>query len=284
MKRGLAEVKGSDVVCGVIGTPIRHTRSPQIHNRLAEEMEKEVVYVPFHVNENNLEDAIKGAYALEIKGLNVTMPHKQALFNYISLIDESAAQVGAINTLVYTLEGYKGYNTDAIGLQMSLQEEEVKWQGKNVAIIGSGGAAYATYVAVAKEARSVHIFNRTVSRAEALKKHMSQYFDCPTFVYGEEEIPSETVDIVIQTTGLGMGALKEQVPRWTENVLKNAQVAVDLIYEPQETLFLKMAKERGCKCINGFGMLFYQAVRAFELMHSVNCKEIDLQGLKKELI
>lgn len=260
-------IKGSDKVCGVIGDPIEHTLSPLIHNALAKAIHERAVYVPFHVTRENLKSAIDGAHALKIAGLNATMPHKQELFKYVVKVDPQAEQVGAINTLVYSEEGYIGYNTDAEGLALSLKEQDIVWQGQKVAIIGSGGAAYAAYTALAKEASELHIINRTKSKAEALKAHMAKYFDVPTFVYEDNENLTLDVDIVVQTTGVGMGELKDKMPRCSKALLQSASTAVDIIYEPEETLFLKTAKEAGCKCVNGFGMLYYQAVIAFELMH-----------------
>jgi len=283
-KENTIKITGAHSVCGIIGDPITHTLSPMIHNKLACETNIEAIYVPFHVTNLGLEHAIKGAYALGIKGLNVTMPHKQEMFHYVSQVDESAKKVGAINTLVYGETGYIGYNTDYIGLKMSLEENAIEWKDKNVAIIGSGGAAFAAYVSVAKEARSVHLFNRTRAHARALKDHMKNYFDTPTFIY---EIPgdcSAKLDIVIQTTGIGMGTHLEEMPSCTERVLQEAPVAIDLIYYPNETLFLKYAKDKGCLCMNGFGMLFYQAVKAFELMHDIKCDKESILNIKRDIL
>ena len=284
MKETTMKITGKHSVYGVIGDPITHTLSPIIHNKMAATMEREAIYVPFHVTSAALGDAIKGAHALGIKGLNVTMPHKQELFRYAAHVDESAKRVGAINTLVYCEEGYIGYNTDYIGLKMSLEENDIEWKDKNVAIIGSGGAAYAAYVSVAEEARSIHIFNRTLERAKELKEHMKTYFNIPTFVYEEANNCKEKLDIVIQTTGIGMGAHETEMPSCSAYVLKDATAAIDLIYHPKETLFLQYAKDRGCISINGFGMLFYQAVEAFELMHHISCDSENILNIKRDLL
>ncbi len=284
MKDNITSITGRHAVCGVIGDPITHTLSPKIHNALALAYEVPSIYVPYPVKSQNLGEAIKGAHALGIKGLNATMPHKQELFKYVHQVHASAEQVGAINTLVYTKEGYIGYNTDAMGLKLALKERGIEWKGKNVAIIGSGGAAYAAYVAVAEEAGSIHLFNRTLGHLEALKKHMSNYYTVPTFLYALEAPCDTPLELVIQTTGIGMGCYEGQMPVCTHEVLAHAQIAVDLIYAPKETLFLKTAKNMGCLCENGFGMLFYQAVKAFEWMHGISCKEEWNKQIKQELI
>ena len=283
MKKEEEHITGRHRVCGVIGDPIAHTLSPLIHNKLALSEGQAMVYVPFHVTEPYVATALKGAHALGIRGLNVTMPHKQAAFREAVRLDESALQADAVNTLIYSEAGYIGYNTDYEGLALSLKEYGVEWKNKNVAIIGSGGAAYAAYIAVAKEAQAIYIFNRTVSKAEKLKDHMAKYFNTPTFIYGEDRMCQEPMEIVIQTTGVGMGDYSHQMPKCTQEVLEKAKVAVDLIYHPEETLFLQYAKSKGCLCINGFGMLFYQALRAFELMHGISCKEENILKIKREL-
>ena len=277
-------IKGSDKVCGVIGEPIEHTLSPLIHNALANAINQRAIYVPFCVTRENLKEAVSGAHALGIAGLNATMPHKQELFKYVVEVSEEAEQVGAINTLVYSDKGYIGHNTDARGLAYALKEQNIEWKDQKVAIIGSGGAAYAAYTALAAKAKEIHIINRTKAKAEALKAHMAKYFNIPTFVYEDQEILPLQVDVVVQTTGVGMGELKDQMPRCSKALLENAKVAVDIIYEPWETLFLKTAQEKGCQCVNGFGMLYYQAVIAFELMHGLKFDKDKARQIKDEVL
>lgn len=284
MKKIVMPITGHHEVYGVIGDPITHTLSPVIHNALAKALEREAIYVPFHVKATQLEEAIKGAHALHIKGLNVTMPHKQTLFKYVNEVDESAQKVGAINTLVYTEKGYKGYNTDYIGLRDLFKENGIEWKDKKVGIIGSGGAAYAAYVSVADEAEQIHIFNRTVANADILKQHMQKYFNTPTWTYSEESICPVTLDLVIQTTGIGMGTYIDQMPSCTKSILQGANTAVDLIYHPKETKFLQYAKTQEIKTVNGFSMLFYQAVSAFSLMYGMSCKEADILNIKREIL
>ena len=145
--------------------------SPLIHHTLAAHMGQALDYVPFLVESAHLEEAIKGARALNIKGLNVTMPHKKEVMEYVEALDEMAKKVGAVNTLVSTETGYKGYNTDAMGLRMALECHHLDYENKNVAIIGSGGAAYASVVSVMDKAKSIHVFNRTKDNAQLLKEH-----------------------------------------------------------------------------------------------------------------
>lgn len=279
----MKKIENNQIICGVIGDPIKHSLSPVIHHALAKQTKQNLIYLPFWVESSYLEEAIKGAHALNIKGLNVTMPHKQKVMQYVETLDDMAKKVGAVNTLVRTKTGYRGYNTDAMGLRMALAYNELDYTNKNIAIIGSGGAAYASVVSVMDQAKSIHVFNRTKANAQLLKEHFQAYSKVPIYVYSEEEDPKIDIDYVIQTTGVGMGQWVNQLPKCTETVLKTAQIAIDLIYSPAETAFLKKAKEKNCRILNGFDMLFYQAVLAYELMHECTLERASLEKIKKQL-
>lgn len=279
----MKNITGKSVVCGVIGNPIHHTLSPLIHETIASYLGHDLAYVPFLV-EDNLQEAIKGAHALHIKGLNVTMPHKQEVMESVIEMDEMAIKVGAVNTLVRMPLGYKGYNTDAMGLRYALRQNGLDYEGKNVAIIGSGGAAYAAVVSVADKAKSIHVFNRTKANAEVLRMHFKEDYQSKIEVYGDTDKPKVDIDYVIQTTGVGMGSLENQMPVCTQTLLEKAQIAVDLIYNPEETLFLKEAKARGCRVMNGFDMLFYQAAIAYELMHECTIEQAQAKKIRELLL
>lgn len=279
----MKKIESKKTLCGVIGNPIGHSLSPRIHHALAEYSGQNLAYLPFLVEAEHLEEAIKGAHALHIKGLNVTMPHKKNVMKYVETLDEMAIKVGAVNTLVATKTGYRGYNTDAMGLRMALEYNHLDYENKNIAIIGSGGAAYASVVSVMDKAKSIHVFNRTKANAQLLKEHFEGQKKGLIQVYSEEEYPKVAIDYVIQTTGVGMGQLENQVPKCTDNVLQTAQVAVDLIYNPVETAFLRKAKAKGCLTLNGFDMLFYQAVLAYELMHHCTLERTSLEKIKRDI-
>ncbi|MGL4344911.1 MAG: shikimate dehydrogenase [Cellulosilyticaceae bacterium] len=283
MKSVISSITGKERVCGVIGDPIGHSLSPMIHNTIATHLGHPMHYMPFGVTKENLEHAIKGAHALGIRGLNVTMPHKQALWEYVTGTDEWAQKVGAINTLVYEKHGYLGCNTDAYGVQKALEGMGCDYTGQNVAIIGSGGAAYAAALCVAERAKALHIINRTSEKAQQLKEHLMQYTEMPIYVYGLEETVSEQMHLVIQTTGVGMGTLKGQMPPQAEVLLEHAQYAMDMVYSPWETVFLKSASQKGLTVSNGFGMLYYQAVKAYELMNDCLLDEGTVEYIKQEI-
>lgn len=267
-----------------MGKPIEHTLSPLIHHTIAAFTKADLAYVPFLVEDSQVEAALKGAHALNIRGLNVTMPHKKAVMAHCVALDPLASQVDAVNTLVWTPEGYKGYNTDAMGLRRALQHQGIAYQGKNIAILGSGGASYATVVSVMNGAKSIHVFNRTKAKAEALKEHFQGKCPVPIEVYGLNEGARLPIDVVIQTTGVGMGELMGQIPEGSLALLEQAQAAVDLIYNPSETVFLKEALHKGIQVMNGFDMLFYQAIIAYELMHHVTLGEHLIEAIYRALL
>lgn len=276
-------IKGSTSICGVIGDPISHTLSPMIHNTLSQARQEAVAYVPFHVRPEGLEAAIKGAHALGIRGLNVTMPHKQAVMKSLVAIDPWAQQVGAVNTLVYEAEGYKGYNTDGYGVEKTLEGLGCDYEGQNVAIIGSGGAAYAAAFLLANKAKSLHLFNRTRAKAEELAAKLRRYADIPVRVYSLQDQAVQPIYLVVQTTGVGMGSLGGQMPACAAHLLDQATFGMDMIYSPWETPFLAYARTKGVQCTNGLSMLYYQAIRAYELMNGVTCEGAVITQIKEEI-
>ena len=162
-------VKGKTAVYGVIGCPIEHTFSPAIHNTMAKTLNKDMIYEAFRVEKDNLESAIKGAYSLGIKGLNVTVPHKVEVMKCLCDIDKRAKVIGAVNTLKYTENGYVGYNTDIIGVYYAIKNKGFDVKGKTVLLLGAGGAGNACGVMAAdKGAKMLYIANRTVSKADKL--------------------------------------------------------------------------------------------------------------------
>lgn len=262
-------VNGKTDVFGVIGDPISHTYSPIIQNTIANGLKKNIMYVPFHVTKENLENAIKGAYSLEIKGLNVTVPHKKSVMEFLTSIDSKAEQIGAVNTLKYTNSGYCGYNTDILGILHSFKAKGIEIKDKTVLILGAGGSACsAAVMAASQNAKRIIIANRTLQNAESLKQKISVYYNMPIDAINIDNIYDiKYCDIVIQTTTLGFSSNIGINPIKDINFFKdkNVQVAFDTIYIPWKTEFLKSAEEMNCVCINGFDMLFYQAVAAQEI-------------------
>ena len=274
-------VKGKTAVYGVIGCPIEHTFSPAIHNTMAKTLNKDMIYEAFRVEKDNLESAIKGAYSLGIKGLNVTVPHKVEVMKCLCDIDKRAKVIGAVNTLKYTENGYVGYNTDIIGVYYAIKNKGFDVKGKTVLLLGAGGAGNACGV-MAADNKMLYIANRTVSKADKLAESIrAEYPDTEIKTLSIDDIYDiPNVDIVLNATVIGFGENKGLSPIKDTGFYKakGVEMVFDAIYSPWETQLLKDCRKEGITGINGFDMLVYQAVAAEEIWFD---EEIDPQLTEK---
>lgn len=265
-------INGLTEVFGVIGDPICHTLSPLIHNTMAQMLGSNLVYTAFHVKSEGLAAAVKGAYELGIKGLNVTVPHKKAIMSCLCGLDKTAEAVGAVNTIKYTDKGYVGYNTDMTGAYYALAGRGVSPEGKTVLVLGAGGAANACVaMAAANGAELVYIANRTVQKAVELAEHIKKYYNTPIRPLAISELNSiDKCEIVLNATTLGFGENigKTPIEDTTFFKAKGVETVFDAIYSPLETKLLADAAQSGIMAINGFGMLIYQAVAAREIWYN----------------
>lgn len=266
---------GHTRTCGLIGNPVEHTMSPLIQNFMAQETGKNMVYVPFHVQQGSLEAAVKGAYALNLLGCNVTVPYKSDVMEYLVDTDPLAKRIGAVNTLVRVEGGYKGYNTDMPGLYRAMQHDGVDIAGKTVVILGAGGVARAVAVLLNdKGAKGVILFNRTVSKAQQIADEVNGYAGADfAKAYAMEDyakVLTEDKYIVIQATSVGMHPKVDEVVIEDEAFYDKVEVGYDLIFNPPCTRFMQLVKEHGGRAYNGAKMLVYQGVIAFELWNDVN--------------
>ncbi len=271
---------------GVIGDPINHSMSPAMHNSAFSALGMDAYYHPFHVRPSELTDAIKGLKALNIKGFNVTVPHKTTIIPLLDEIDPLAAAIGAVNTVVNRDGKLVGFNTDGLGFVSALLHEMGNLINPEckVLIVGSGGAARAIYYTLLSEGwNRVDICNRTIQRAWDLIK------ECPIegksialdMLEAQENL--DKYDLIIQTTSIGMSPLTNESPIDLEK-LKSNSVVCDIIYNPLETEFLTKASQKGSKTQNGIGMFVYQGALAFELWtgmkpDSERMKKVVLQQL-----
>lgn len=261
-------ISGKGKVCGVIANPVEHSMSPLMQNFYAEQTGVDFAYVPFKVLEEDVETAVKGAYALNVTGLNVTVPHKQRVMPYLLEIDEDARVIGAVNTLVRIEGGYKGYNTDAKGLLRAMQEENIDIKNQDCILIGAGGAAKAAaYVLVKEGANVVYILNRNQERARMLAEEINGQFgkvvlhDMALSDY--KQLPKSSY-LVIQSTSVGMFPEVDQAPIEDPAFYQMIHTGVDIIYTPMETRFMKHVRAAGGRTMNGLTMLLYQGIEAFE--------------------
>lgn len=262
--------------CGVMGNPVEHTLSPLIHNHIAEKMGENLVYVPFRVPQGKVGDAVNGAFALNLLGLNVTVPYKSDVIPYLKEIDPLAQRIGAVNTLVRLEDGFKGYNTDMPGLYRSFLHDDVKVEGEEVLILGAGGVARAVAVLLAEKGASrIVILNRTIDKAREIAEEVNGYTGKPVVEvlaleeYGALRKTDEQGNLkkylVIQATSVGMFPKMDVAVIEDPAFYEMVHTGYDLIYRPPVTRFMELVKSYGGRAFNGARMLLYQGIIAYEL-------------------
>lgn len=281
------EINGKTRVCGLIGNPVEHTLSPMIHNMLARRLGHDMVYVPFLVGEGKVAEAVAGAEALNLLGLNVTVPYKSEVISSLKEIDTLARNIGAVNTLVRTEGGYKGYNTDMEGLYRAMMSDDVKIDGEQIILLGAGGVARAVaYLCAVKGADKVYLLNRTFDKAQTVAQEVNR-------TSGREVvIPMHTEDYVtlpggkylaIQGTSVGLSPNVDDVVISDDAFYEKIHTGFDLIYSPWETKFMRLTREHGGRAYNGLKMLLYQGIIAYELWNDVKVSEEDAAAVYEKL-
>ncbi len=240
---------------GLIGNPVAHSLSPAMHNRAFAASGYNGVYLAFEVTEPAA--AITGIRALNFKGVSVTLPHKVAVMEYLDEIDETAAQIGAVNTIVNNQGRLIGYNTDCAGALEALKTRS-SIKNKSVALIGAGGAARAIGYGLVASGGHVTIFNRSRKTGERLAKDLQA-----EFVPLSDWQPNRH-EILINTTPVGMHPETDATPIPKED-LSEEMVIMDIVYNPIKTRLLKEAENKKCRTINGVAMFVYQGAHQFEL-------------------
>ena len=269
-------INGKTRTCGLIGNPVEHTMSPVIHNMLAEEMGINLVYVPFLV-EQDLKAAIRGAYALNLLGMNVTVPYKSEVLDSLAACDELAKKIGAVNTLVRTEDGYKGYNTDMTGLYRAMKSYKITIEGEKIIILGAGGAARAVaFLCAYYGAEKIYILNRSVEKAKSIAKEVNTVMERECIIpmpLNEYSLLPEEKMLCIQATSVGLAPNKHEVVIEDREFYQKIHTGYDLIYRPANTRFMQLVKEQGGRAYHGLKMLLYQGVEAFELWNQVKVSE-----------
>ena len=268
------QITGQTKIVGIIGDPIKHSRSPQIHNAAITALGLDYVYVAFHVQPDNLGAAIEGFKATNVVGINVTIPHKQNVISYLDEISREATLIGAVNTLIFKDGGIIGENTDAPGFLQAMEEAGLDVpQGGSAVIIGAGGSARAVVVALALAGiRTICIANRTVSRAVALATDLSKQTDASIYGIGIDDPKLSnavgTSQLIVNTASTSMDVSHPLLidPEW----LEPQSIVYDIVYTPPETRLLQAASGKGCHTIGGLGMLVHQGAIAFEKWTGVN--------------
>jgi len=279
-------IDGKTKQLGVIGMPVEHSFSPGMHNFILEYMKLNYVYSAWEVRPENLKTALDGVRAMGIKGINVTAPHKKAVMEYLDEISQSARKLGSVNTVVNRDGKLCGYNTDADGFCMALENAGISLTDKKILVIGAGGVVEPTLTRITEEKpKSITTVNRTKSKAQSIADKISKQ----TGFNIETELDRLEFDIVINTTSAGMIPQTDRLPIEEIEEIPNLDfinkntVVVDMIYNPDETLFLKLAREKGAKTLNGLGMLICQGLLAFELFTGEKLPENMIELVKKEV-
>lgn len=262
------QITGKTKIVGVIGDPIEHSHSPQMHNAAFVKLGLNYVYVPFRVQPDALSAAIEGFKAINVVGLNVTIPHKQAVIPFLDEISREVELIGAVNTLTFENGRIKGDNTDSLGFLEGMRETGFELsQGESALVIGAGGSARAVIVALTSIGlETIFVANRTISKAVKLAQDLSATIGAPIHGIGLDAPQLadivNSVALVVNTASVGMDISKP--PLIDAEWLRPQTAVYDIVYTPPETRLLLAAAERGCYTIQGFGMLVHQGAIASE--------------------
>lgn len=267
-------ITGHTELIGLMAYPIRHSSSPAMHNEAFATLGLDYAYLAFEVDNSTLEDAVKGLRALKMVGSNVSMPNKTVVGQYLDELSPAAQMCGAVNTIVNDNGKLIGHITDGIGYMQSLKDNNIDVIGKKITVAGAGGAAKAIEVQAALDGvKEISIFNIHDSFWEAAERTVQvirENTDCVVNLYDlddKEKLREEIADsyLFAQATGVGMKPMEGQSVVPDKSFFRPDLIVTDTIYSPRETALLKMAKEAGCKTMNGLGMMLFQGDAAFHL-------------------
>jgi len=279
-------VKATTRLYGIFGHPVEHSLSPYMHNSAFVKLGLDCVYVAFDIKPGKLGDAVRGLKALNVHGINITIPHKETILNLLDEIDNDAMLVGAVNTVINKDGRLTGYNTDVGGFLRAVKEDfGLLPDGKKIFVVGAGGAARAVVVGLAtNRAAEVVIVNRTRSKADALAQEFKNHFPKITFkslsLRDSRAISTEisNTELVINCSSAGMKG--ENPLNLPLGLLPKGACIYDLVYEPSVTPLIKDARDLRLNSNSGISMLLYQGVEAFEIWTG---KKAPVEEMKKAL-
>lgn len=276
----MPEINGKTRLCGLFGCPVEHSFSPAMHNAAFKSLSMNWAYVPFPVRPEDLGQAVSAVRALNLAGVNVTVPHKQQVAALVDRLSDAARLSGAVNTIVNQDGVLTGHNTDGEGFVKSLREEAgIEARSGPALVLGAGGAARAVAVALALGGSpALYIANRSRGRSGELCELITDNTGCraSALSWGESIGPGTLeysrwagvlgkAALVVQTTPVGMYPKTGEAPPFPYQLLNPGHVVVDLVYNPVRTLFMQRCGESGARVFNGLGMLLHQGATAFEL-------------------
>lgn len=267
-------ITGHTELIGLMAYPIRHSSSPAMQNEAFAKLGLDYAYLAFEVDNDSLEDAITGLRALKMRGSNVSMPNKTVVHKYLDKLSPAAQMCGAVNTIVNDNGVLTGHITDGIGYMTALKDNHIDVIGKKMTIVGAGGAATAIEIQAALDGvAEMSIFNvkdKFWVNAEDTVKKINENTDCKAVLYDLEDLDKLKAEIAdsylfANATGMGMKPLEGKTYIPDKSFFRPDLIVTDVVYFPRETEMLRMAKEVGCKTMNGLGMMLFQGSAAFEL-------------------
>ena len=284
-------ISGKTKICGLIGDPIEHSMSPAMHNTAFKNRGLDYVYLPFRVAKARLGEAILGVKALNIRGLNVTIPHKVSVIPLLDELDPLAEKIGAVNTIINNDGVLKGYNTDAHGFLRAMLEQDIEPDGKNIVMLGAGGASRAISFILAERGANLVILNRQLELDWAVKlgNSISRTFGrkVKALELNEQNLTPvlRKANILVNTTSVGMRPNTNDTPI-PARLLESDLVVFDIVYNPVKTKLLTEAESAGAKAISGLEMLVWQGALAFEMWTGLTApleimRKATIRALKK---
>lgn len=268
-------ITGHTGLLALFGSPVKHSASPAMYNYCFNKLSMDYVYVAIDIDKNGIKEAVSAARLYNMRGFNLTMPCKQDVISYIDEVSPAARLIGAVNTVVNDGGKLIGYNTDGVGFVKNLAVHGVLVKGKRITIAGAGGAATAIIVQSALDgAARIDIFNKKSDNfyrmIETIKKIKAEVREVQIKIYDIEDdrLFTEKIkeaDIFVNATSVGMKPYEKETVVKDKAVFHKNLVVADVVYNPLETRLLTEAKEMGCSCIDGKGMLLWQGVYAFKL-------------------
>ena len=265
------QIDSKTILTGLFASPSAHSVSPIIHNNAFEKLGLNFAYLSFEVNKDNLKDAVQSIKTINMRGVNLSMPNKKEVIQYLDEISETAKLSQSVNTIVNDNGILKGYSTDGKGFFKSLEEEKIFMKDKNITILGTGGASIAIISqAVFEGIKNIFVFKRDKNWKEQKKilYNIASKTNCNIELNSLEDKnilkrKIEESDLLINATSVGM---KENFSLIEDkSFFRKDLIVSDIIYNPSKTKLLQIAEKEGCKIINGIGMLLYQGALSFEL-------------------
>jgi len=253
------DISGKTKIIGIFGNPIEHTLSPAMHNAAFKTLGLDMCYIPFRVLPEDLPDAVRAVRSLNLSGVNITVPHKENVIPLLDEVDKEAAFIGAVNTVVNSGKKLKGYNTDGRGFMSSLLEAGISVEGKDVFIIGTGGASRAVSYYLSEKASRLFLYDVDRPKAEKLTADLQNIRSNVSLLDGPGDI--DKPHILINATPLGLKA-DDPLPLDPAHITPDT-IVCDLVYK--KTGLLHEAEKKGAGTLDGSGMLLWQGVLAFEL-------------------